>query len=176
MRYVVKSVPDLAADVVSSLSSCRHLKKLVLLVTWSCDMSRRAWVSFWAIIAEHISQLCTAIRSIELQLFIQNAATGFVDTQDAFLDGIEVLEPVFEQEALANLQHVVFDFAITCWYKGNKAPEAPITLEKFEDAIQAKLPKLRKRGIAQVRYKFEAFNNFCECLIVVSVDSSTTSS
>ena len=147
-------MPDSLTEFVS-LSSCKHLGTLVLKFHWRRSRRLKAWASFWALISDHISHLCPAIRRIHLDLCFAGAAISFSGLKHPFRHGVEALDPVFEQEALANLQHVGFGFEIYREYRGEKVPEAPITLEQVEDAIQAKLPKLYKRGIAHVRYKYD---------------------
>lgn len=111
------------------------------------------WATIWAVFAETLAQLCPSIREIALpfKLYYSGHTDG---SRLHFGDGIEALDPVFERDALANLERVLFLLYIILPYKGDAAPVAPITKEQVEEAIQTKLPKLHKRGTSRVEYRY----------------------
>lgn len=154
-------VPDFVAEDVSGLSSCRHLKSIILKFRWTAigwAWLKWDWPWFWATIAKHVSQLCPSIREIHFHLHLKfdDATIRDKHRRNIFGKGFIALEHALEREAFAKLQLVVFELDLHCRYKGDEPPKVPvpITREQVEEAIKTRLPKLHKRGIAQVRYKY----------------------
>lgn len=116
------------------------------------------WESFWAVFVETLTQLCPNIREIWVHFSLTLAGNVNHGPQSQFGNGIEPLDPAFERDALAGLEDVLFKLSITFRYELDESSQfhrvdnVPITRAQVENAIQVKLPKLHKRGIARVEY------------------------
>ena len=124
------------------------------------------WATIWAVVAESLSQLGPNIRETSLRFDLNRSGDSTNGFQIRFGDGIEVLEPVFERDALSGVEDVQFGLYIDHLYRGDEVPKDPFTLEQMEDAIRVKLPKLHKRGIVHMR---------CRCFSDHITDSVSTS-
>lgn len=146
------------ADNFSALALCQTLETLYLGWTnHTHHMPSLEWVSFWAVIAECLAQVCPNIRDVSLLFYLtlnEDVTDGLVIP---FGDGLEALDPAFERDAFAGLKRVLFGLYFSHNSRGDNSevPKPAITLEQTERVIHAKLPKLHKRGIIRVEYKFD---------------------